>query len=337
MYGLPLNHGEVHDGPTPDHGTEALEPFLRLVEKRVRASLGGDGGRNAVEPRVLREASMHLALASGAKRARPILIDVLSGLTRLERWTAVDFAAAVELVHSASLLHDDVVDDADLRRGLPTVNAIWGNRMAVLAGDLVMTEALRILRPHGARVVDKAVDIIQEMTRAVSLEVLGRRDPEFGLGAWRRMAEGKTGALFGFGAWLVAWPSERSERFDRALRHLGVAFQIADDMAELVRGRDGGETAWQDLLAANPTFPVFACLGRPLAAKARAEVVDFWREPDLGHVEVIAALLLEHGVEADARAAITREVDMARRAFGVDVEHQAVQVVLRWAESLVAF
>jgi geranylgeranyl pyrophosphate synthase len=320
-------------------GEAITAPFLALVERRVGAVLRGDptSGRAHPRDRVLRDASRHLALASHAKRARPMLVDTLAAMTRLERWTAVDYAAAVELIHTASLLHDDVIDEADKRRGLPTVNAVWGNRIAVLAGDLVLTEALRILRPHGARVVDKAIDTIQEMTRAVGLEVLGRRDPDVDPATWRTMAEGKTGALFGLGAWLVAWPADRAERFDRALRHLGVAFQIADDTAELVRGDRAGETAWQDLATANPTFPVVDFLAEPTDVAFARTLEAFWKDPDPTQVAAMASGLVAAGAVERARIAIGREVAAARTAFGDDVEHGAVQVVLRWAGSLLTF
>lgn len=332
------HHGSAQAGVESDRAS-----FLSLVESRLDRALSG-GLPPTPHPTVC-EAARRLVFAPGAKRARPMLVETLARLTRIERWAALDFAAAVELIHTASLLHDDVVDDADTRRGLATANALHGNAVAVLAGDYVLTAALRLLRPWGGRAVDKAVAVIAEMTAGVATEVLARRSTALGLAAWREMAEQKTGTLFGLAAWLVAWPGERADRYDRALRHLGVAFQIADDAAEIAAVLADPSAPSQDLATANPSFPVLFALseegaGEDGARRASREALSvFWRDPsdDPRRVSEAARRVEALGGLAAARAAIQREVALGRAAFGREVEHEAVQVVLRWADTLVAF
>lgn len=306
--------------------------FLAAVEQRIASALAGPSETRAT--RLVTGAARRLALSEGAKRARPLLIETLAQLAQLQRSTVIDFAAAVELVHTASLLHDDVVDAASSRRGDPTANAIWGNPVAVLAGDLVLTRALSILRPHGLAVVNKAIDVVDEMTRAVAAEVLGRGDADFTLAQWRPMAVGKTGALFGFGAWLVAGHPERAGRFETALRHLGVAFQIADDLADL--RLDGSEAGLQDLDARNPSFPIMWALESASPA-LREAVRAFWADASAPRETAVelARGLVGAGAIAVGREAASEEIRRAKAAFGPDVATPAVRQVLAWAESLV--
>jgi geranylgeranyl pyrophosphate synthase len=326
---------DVHPGSSQREAEADRASFLVLVENRLDRALSR--GLPPLPHPTVGGAARRLVFAPGAKRARPMLVETLSRLTRIERWAALDFAAAVELIHTASLLHDDVIDGADTRRGQATANARHGNAVAVLAGDYVLTAALRLLRPWGGRAVDKAVEVIAEMTAGVATEVLARRCPDLGLDAWREMAEQKTGTLFGLAAWLVAWPGDRAERFDRALRHLGVAFQIADDAAEIAAVLADPTAPSQDLSTANPSFPVVFALDH--AGGQREALAAFWRDPsdEPRHVAAAARRVVELGGLSAARAAIQREVALGRTAFGRDVEQEAVQVVLRWADTLVAF
>ncbi|MBL8783296.1 MAG: polyprenyl synthetase family protein [Deltaproteobacteria bacterium] len=321
--------------PAESASSQPPSAFLAAVEQRIATALAAPFEARAA--RLVAGAGTRLALAGGAKRARPLLVETLAQLARLPRSTVVDFAAAVELVHTASLLHDDVVDAADTRRGDATANALWGNPVAVLAGDLVLTRALAVLRPHGLAVVGKAIDIVDEMTRAVAIEVLGRGDADFTLAQWRTMAVGKTGALFGFGAWLVAGQPERAARFERALRHLGVAFQIADDLADLTtdpqKNREGG---LQDLGARNPSFAVM--WGLDHAAPALREALRaFWADAQAPReaAVMLARDLVAAGVIAAGSEAAREEIRAAREALAPELGSAAVKQVLGWAEALV--
>ena len=192
--------------------TERVE--AGLVRALSPPSLGDSG--------VLALAARHLCLAAGAKRGRPRLVWLFAHcLEQPPPITALtDVAVAAELIHSASLLHDDVVDHGSLRRGLPTANARWGNTVAVLAGDLLLTTALAQLQRHPRSLTRKANETIGAMTRAAIAEVEARGRLDLSAAHWRRIAVGKTGALFSWCASAVA--SLGADRTD-ALRRAGQA------------------------------------------------------------------------------------------------------------------
>src|SRR5262249_52640390 len=152
-------------------------------------------------------------------------------------------AVCAELIHSASLLHDDVVDAGMYRRGRPTVNARWGNIAAVMTGDILLTTAMAKLVAIDQRITQAALATVAGLTRAAVAEVEARGDLALPLEHLRAIAEGKTGALFawcGIAAAVLAEDLDAQRRFAAFGRRLGVAFQIADDILDLT-GLDQGK------------------------------------------------------------------------------------------------
>jgi len=310
-----------------------LAGFRLDLERELARELSGLG--------VLEDAARPLVLAAQSKRARPMVAHLVGRIVGAAPAQVLDVAVAVELVHAASLLHDDVVDGAAVRRGLPSANARVGASLAVLSGDLLLTAALGRLRTHGTPAIDKAIAVVAEMTRAVAFELAARRRLDVTPEAWRAMAEGKTGALFGCAAWLVAasvGDLARAERFDVALRHLGVAFQIADDVDDLAlgpRAADPTETPYQDLRDGNPSLPVL------VAARAsettRAALTAAWADAaDAEPLPALAARVIASGALDLARARIREEIAAARALVGPELDAAVPELVaiFAWAESL---
>ncbi|MDP2339822.1 MAG: polyprenyl synthetase family protein [Deltaproteobacteria bacterium] len=224
---------------------------LVAVEERLRAVLGGSAGKGLTAT-----AAAHLVLAPAAHRARPRLMLAFAALAA-PRGVNVDrliaMACAVELIHSASLLHDDVVDGADQRRGRPSVNATHGNAAAVLVGDQVLATALQLLS-FDVRAMRAAVDVVAAMSVAAVREVEVRADAGVDVATLAEVADGKTAALFGLCgtfAGLLADDDDAGARLCGAARALGLAFQLADDADDVVN----------DLVERTPTGPIArACL-----------------------------------------------------------------------------
>lgn len=293
--------------------------FVDSVEHRLRTALQPKTGGNAAD-RILSEASQHLSLAQAAKRARPRLLLYFARAVGAETTEGlVDAAVVAELIHTASLMHDDVIDEATVRRGQPSVNAQWNNCVAVLGGDAMLCTALQLLEPYGMRLMQQALEVVAQMTRGVVLEVQSRGQTDVTDETWRAIADGKTGILFGWCGWapamLVGKPGV-AERFHRAGHHLGVAFQIADDLKDLT-GADKSKDRFVDIRTRTPAFPLVWAMSR--SEMVRDRLTDLWTsDKTMTDDEIYAAgaLVLESGALEATREALRVEIDAALDALG---------------------
>jgi geranylgeranyl pyrophosphate synthase len=316
----------MHRTPSPSEHAFVAAVAGRIERALDRASSSTDAGSGRALPGAsLEHAARQLLLSSRAKRARALLCAAVGRHLGADLDAVADCAAAIELVHGASLLHDDVVDDADVRRGEPTARATGGNAFAVLCGDLVLARALALLSPHGPDVIDATIAVVDEMTRAALVEIEDRGRLDVPVARWTSMAEGKTGALFGLCARLPALlvrcdddddddahaaqhAGRQADRLERAMRSFGVAFQIVDDIIDL-QGSDPGKARGQDVREQNPSLPILAAVARgPGLAAARARV----------HGDVDDALL----------APLCERVLTAGRPIAVDAARACVQDAL---------
>lgn len=214
------------------------------------------------------------------KRLRPALLllaaKACGGITPAHH----TLAAAVEMIHTATLVHDDVLDEAEVRRHLPTVNAGWGNKVSILLGDMLFTHAF-----HLTSTVDgRACNIIGEATNRVCAgelrQITERGNLQLSETDYFSIIEGKTAALTEccgrLGALYAGASEETSERMAAFGRNLGMAFQIADDLLDLVGNEaTAGKTLGTDLEQRKLTLPVIHCLGalpEHDAARLRTEI-----------------------------------------------------------------
>ena len=309
--------------------------FLAAVEGKLRRALEDDpeGGGDLDGAEALLDAARHLVLAGG-KRARPWMAYVFGEAVGADRRALVDVAVAAEFIHAASLLHDDVIDAGELRRGRPTANAVWGNLAAVLSGDLVLTIALRQLQDHPAVLTREAIGVVAAMTRATMMEAAARGRLDFGPAAWRRMAHGKTGVLFGWCGSSAAWlahDADAASRFRAAGRHLGVAFQLANDLDDLL-GRTPGKDALADLHNQNPCYPVLVAIDRSRSVRRAIEAA--WAAPSVHDAPQIAHAVLRTGAAEATADAIAAEIRGAESALGPYVDRPTTARLLGWARDL---
>jgi len=178
---------------------------------------------------------MDHVLAMQGKRVRPLLLMLVSRLGNAPRDGVLWASTVIELVHTATLLHDDCLDDTTLRRGVPTVNHQWGQQAAILMGDYLFTKAFDLLcehRLHGALHV--LVHHVYRMTCGMNREYAGRRRADLAVEEYLRIIDEKTGALFvsscEIGALLGGLPEARAAEVSQFGRDLGYAFQIIDDV-----------------------------------------------------------------------------------------------------------
>jgi octaprenyl-diphosphate synthase len=203
------------------------------------------------------------------------------GCARLCKYSGsrhIGLAAAVEFIHTATLLHDDVVDASDLRRGRDTANALWGNKPAILVGDFLFSRSFELM------VADGSLRILEILSRASSIiaegEVLQLRtqnDLETTETTYLEVIEAKTAELFAaasrIGAVLAARPSEEEAALDRFGRSLGIAFQLVDDMLDFsARQIEFGKRIGDDFREGKVTLPILLAFARGNEAER-----VFWR------------------------------------------------------------
>ncbi len=245
-------------------------------------------------------------VASGGKRLRPLLTLGAAQLCGYRGDRQIGLAAAVEFIHTATLLHDDVVDESGLRRGRDTANAVWGNKPAVLVGDFLFSRAFELM------VEDGSLRILQILSRTAAviaegevLQLTTANDMRTTVAAYLAVIQAKTAELFAaasrIGAVLADRPRPEEEALDRFGRNLGIAFQMADDVLDFAaRQSDLGKTVGDDFRDGKITLPV-------LIAFARGDENErkFWRrtledmDQRADDLEQAIRLIEQHGGTAE--------------------------------------
>jgi heptaprenyl diphosphate synthase len=232
--------------------------------ERVEAELRGAVDN---EDRFLGEVAQHL-VSAGGKRLRPALTLCAAYAARgasSASGAAVTGGVACELVHLGSLYHDDVIDEAETRRGVPSVNARWSNIVAILAGDYLLARASSLAASLGADVAALLASTIGELCRGQVLELQHLFDADRTEQAYASAIEGKTAALFATSCRIGGMVSAVDEPTLDALtsfgHHLGMCFQVVDDVLDLTSTDEAlGKHAGQDLLEGIYTLPVIYAL-----------------------------------------------------------------------------
>jgi heptaprenyl diphosphate synthase len=238
-----------------------LQDDLERVESELRGSVDH-------EDRFLAEVAAHL-VSAGGKRLRPTLTLCAAYAAHgplPASAAAVTGGVACELVHLGSLYHDDVIDEAATRRGVPSVNARWSNIVAILAGDYLLARASSLAAALGADVAGLLAATIGELCRGQVLELQHLFDVTRTEEAYASAIEGKTAALFATAARTGGMVSGVDEPTLDALtsfgHHLGMCFQVVDDVLDLTASDEAlGKHAGQDLLEGVYTLPVIYALG----------------------------------------------------------------------------
>jgi octaprenyl-diphosphate synthase len=250
------------------HALERITPSLELVERSMREQL-------ASESEVIAAVGDHV-LSSGGKRVRPALLLLCAELCGYTGPRRVQVAAAVELLHTATLLHDDVVDFSALRRGKPSAMALWGNRRAVLAGDFFYARASAMIVEDGdLDVLWVFSNTIRLMAEGEILQLQRSFDPEVTEAQYYAVIDRKSAALLGAAceAGAILGGVTRAERRQIAEfgRELGLAFQIRDDALDYEAGADVlGKPPYTDLREGKVTLPLLLALKRSTPAERAA-------------------------------------------------------------------
>jgi octaprenyl-diphosphate synthase len=276
----------------------------------------------------------------GGKRIRPMLLLLSSRLFNYQGRGAIKLGAVVEIIHTATLVHDDIIDEAQTRRGRPAANTQWGNSKCVLAGDWLYMQAFKIaVQERNFRILDTLIDLTQQMVEGelLQMEKLGKLislDEHFDL-IYR-----KTACLFSvcmrMGAILGGATAEQEESLAQYGRDLGMAFQIVDDVLDLTASEDVlGKPVASDLREGKVTMAVIHALGS-CTAHEREMIATVMQEQAFDGVThaAILEILNRYGSIATAHARALQYAQLARNAI-CSFPDSEVKRALLWAPEFV--
>ncbi|RUS58772.1 polyprenyl synthetase family protein [Pseudorhodobacter sp. E13] len=299
-----------------------LAEDMAAVNALIRARMASEHA-----PRIP-EVTDHL-IGAGGKRLRPLLTLAAARLCGYDGPYHVHLAATVEFIHTATLLHDDVVDESEKRRGRKTANILWNNQTAVLVGDYLFSRSFQLMVETGSlRVLDILANASATIAEGEVLQLTAAQDLATTEAIYLQVVRGKTAALFSaateVGGVIAGAPEDHVRALFAYGDALGIAFQIADDLldyggSEAVIGKNPGD----DFRERKLTLPVIKAI-----AQADAEERSFWqrtigkgdqREGDLAQA---MAIMARHGTMEAARADALAWAAKARSALDILPEHR---------------
>ncbi len=208
----------------------------------------------------------HYIVSSGGKRLRPLLVLLAARACGYQGQRHLDAAAIVEFIHTATLLHDDVVDGSELRRNRTTANSVWGNEASVLVGDFLYARAFEIMVDVGnLRVMEVMARATARIAEGEVLQLLNANDADTDESRYMEVIQRKTATLFEAGTRLGAVITEAPAEVESAMAsyglHLGIAFQLVDDALDYMSDEDTiGKQVGDDLEEGKPTLPVIRAM-----------------------------------------------------------------------------
>ena len=259
-------------------------------------------------------------IRSGGKRLRPLLAVLAARACGYRGEKHITLAAVVEFIHTATLLHDDVVDASELRRGQETANHLFGNEAAVLVGDFLYSRAFEMMVDIGSM---RVMEILAHATNVIAegevMQLMNCHDPDVDEARYMEVIRSKTAKLFEAACQLGAVVTQRPEADERALAHygmhLGTAFQLIDDVLDYSASSDTtGKRMGDDLAEGKPTLPLIYAMqkGQPdEQALIRSSIESGGRE----QVDAVLAVIQRTGALDHARIQAQQEVERAIAAI----------------------
>lgn len=262
----------------------------------------------------------HYIVESGGKRLRPLLVLISANACGYQGEQHIPLAATIEFIHTATLLHDDVVDNSDLRRGKDTANARWGNAPSVLVGDFLYSRAFQILvdinRMPIMSVISNATNIIAE---GEVLQLLNCKNPDTSEADYMQVILGKTAMLFEAATESGAILADANDSHRQALqlygRHLGIAFQLIDDVMDyLSSAEEMGKNVGDDLAEGKPTLPLIYAM-RESEGDQRKLIRTAIRKGGLEDLEPIMEIVRSTGAIEYTQQQALKQAELAHQAL----------------------
>ena len=307
---------------------QPIAPDMGRLDARIRERLASD------VPLVAQVAEY--IVAGGGKRLRPALVLLSSAACGVRGDAPLELAAVVEFIHTATLLHDDVVDESPMRRGRRTANTAFGNAAAVLVGDFLYSRAFQMMvGVDSMRVMQVLAEATNTIAAGEVLQLMNCRDPEVEEEAYLDVVRRKTAKLFEasarLGPVLAGAPAAEEAALADYGMHLGTAFQLIDDVLDYSGDAEAiGKSLGDDLAEGKPTLPLIRAMRAGSAdqrALVRHAIVDGSRD-DLA---AVIAVIRDTGALEYARDAAEREARAAQSALARLADSSARQSLLELA------
>jgi octaprenyl-diphosphate synthase len=315
-------------------GRASLEPLLSLVEDDLTKVNEVIVRRMESRVELIPRLAGHI-IAAGGKRLRPLLTLASARMCGYQGGHHINLAASVEFIHTATLLHDDVVDESDLRRGSATANVVWGNQPSVLVGDFLFSRAFQLMVETGSlevlHILANASAVIAE---GEVMQLLTSNDTTTSEDTYVEVITAKTAALFAAACHIGAVIAERPRVEDEALesygKNIGIAFQLVDDALDYTaRQAVLGKTVGDDFREGKITLPVVLAFRRGSEAER-----EFWRrtlergKQGEGDFQKAIALMDGHGAIADTVERARHYGAKARDALGIFTDGAAKRALM---------
>ena len=319
----------------PDLAPEIEQDLARrldLVEKLLFAHVEG-------EYPFVNETSRHLIIAGG-KRLRPVLTLLAANYGSTGERQVIEAAVVCELTHLATLYHDDVMDEAPLRRGVESANERWGNAVAILTGDYLFAKASDLLADLGPEAVRLQARTFERLVIGQIMETQGPQDGTDPIEHYISVIADKTGSLFGtsirFGALLSGASAQVVEALTTFGEEIGIAFQLADDVIDIAsQTNESGKTPGTDLREGVPTLVTLLVqkANRPEDQKLIASLAA--PISDENEVAQVLAILRGHPALEEARTIALQYAENSRKLLSVLPVNQTTSAFLTLCDSLV--
>lgn len=255
-------------------------------------------------------------IGAGGKRMRPMLVIMFARALGFRGAEQHELAATVEFIHTATLLHDDVVDESSLRRGRQTANALFGNAASVLVGDFLYSRAFQMMvSVNRMRVLEVLADATNVIAEGEVLQLMNMHDPDIAVSEYLRVIRFKTAKLFEASARLGAVLADASSDVEEACaaygRSLGTAFQLVDDLLDYEGNTaELGKNVGDDLREGKPTLPLLIAMERGTAGE-RELIRHAIEHGEVARLAEIVEIVRHTGAIAATREAARREADQA--------------------------
>src|SRR4249919_1091480 len=326
----------------PDHALAPTLPGIAQIQSLAAADMAQVNTliRTRLDSDVvlIQQISEHI-VAAGGKRLRPLLVVLTAQALGHRGSDQHQLAAIIEFIHTSTLLHDDVVDESDLRRGRKTANALWGNAPSVLVGDFLYSRSFQLMVELDSMAIMRVLaDTTNQIAEGEVLQLLHVHNPDTDEAAYLRVIERKTAVLFAAATRLGALVAGGDEATQRACAdfgmNLGLAFQIADDVLDYTADAEMlGKNLGDDLAEGKATLPLIHAMAKatPALRERLAQIVSACDTSAMD--EVLSAIQESGGLDYSRRVAegYAREAEAALAALPRNEWSRALHGLARYA------